>query len=147
MHADTEPLKHKVNKTWPLFSRGSLWGKTHMNRHVKYIYKTCMFSSLWATGDKTWGWAGVGDQHTKPRPRPPIMNQTPRSFNGGIRITLYSHRCMMGETQCPSLALGGTEKENMSLLRPLDILVLVLNGSRNQPVQVAHSTQSQCFIF
>ena len=53
---------------------------------------------------------------------------------------------MAREIQCPSLAVGGIEEENMCLLRTLYKLILVLNGSRNQPVQVAHTTQSQCFI-
>lgn len=52
---------------------------------------------------------------------------------------------MVREIQCPSLAIGGIEEENMCLLRTLYKLILVLNGSRNHPVQVAHSTQSQCF--
>ena len=53
---------------------------------------------------------------------------------------------MAREIQCPSLAVGGIEEENMCLLRTLYKLILVLNGSRNQPVQVAHTTRSQCFI-
>ena len=128
-----------------LVLKGSQSGREERhNGQVKY--KTCIFGSLSVTKPE----AGVGDQHTKPGPLNHQSN--PQIIQWGNEnhfqsLPFYSHICIVWEIQCPSLSVGGIEKENMCLLRILYKFILVLNGSRNQPVQVAHTTQSQCFIF